>query len=196
MVVGISLGWNCYSAIHASHSGERKLKCDGYNTCPFDMCLTNYMGIVNCIKDDFAKFMDVEISVVPDDTNYMADDIVIYNRHYNFVFNHESPEHKHLWITEKWAEGKGHFTGNNFKNFIERYRNRIINFRNYLTSGEEIVFIITKENENLNELHDAINGSYPELKYSIKRLDLELGKPHYYSHLDIMRCSREIEKYL
>ena len=193
MTIGISLGWNCYSAIYSTHSGDRQRKQEGYTTCPFDMCLTNYKGIVDCIKDDFSKFMDVEIMEVPDHTLYMANDIVIYNRHYNFVFNHESPHHKNLWITEKWSGGKGHFSDNNFEKFIERYTNRIRNFRNYLQSGEKILFIITKENENLTELHDAIREKYPTLDYSIKRLELELGQEHYYSHLDIMGCNKDIQ---
>jgi hypothetical protein len=140
--------------------------------------------------------MDVEISEISENANYMAEDIVIQNKHYNFIFNHESPHHKNLWITEKWEGGKGHFADNNFKKFIERYTTRIENFRNYLTSGEKILFIITKENENLRELHDALRERYPALDYSIKRLDLEQGTYHYYSHLDIMGCRKDIQEFL
>jgi len=192
MTIGISLGWNCYSAIYSVHSGDRERKSEGYNTCPFDMCLTNYMGIVQCIKDDFKHFMDVEISEVSDDALYMANDTIIHNKHYNFIFNHESPHHKALWIKEAWSGGKGHFVDNRFEKFIERYNNRITNFRNYLNSGEKILFIITKENDNLTELHEAIKENYPTLDYSIKRLDLELGKEHYYSHLQIMGCNIDL----
>jgi hypothetical protein len=196
MTIGISLGWNCYSAMHSVDCGDRDRKSEGYKTCPFDMCLTNYSGIVKCIRDDFKEFMDVEISEIPENANYMAEDTVIYNKHYNFIFNHESPHHKNLWITEKWEGGKGHFADNKFKKFIERYTNRIDNFRNYLQSGEKILFIITKENQNLSELHNALRERYPNLYYSIKRLDLEQGTYHYYSHLDIMGCRRDIPELL
>lgn len=196
MTIGISLGWNCYSAIHSVDCGDRERKSEGYNTCPFDMCLTNYTGIVKCIKEDFKHFMDVEIIDISNTALYMAEDTVIYNKHYNFIFNHESPHHKNLWITEAWSGGKGHFVDNRFEKFIERYNNRITNFRNYLNSGEKILFIITKENDNLTELHEAIQGAYPNLDYSIKRLDLELGKEHYYSHLQIMRCNTDIATHL
>ena len=191
MPIGISLGWNCYSASYSVNSGDRERKSEGYNTCPFDMGLTNYMGVVQCIKDDFKYFMDVDIVEIPDNLPYMANDIVIYNKHYNFIFNHESPHHKNLWITEGWSGGKGHFVNDKFKRFIERYNNRIINFRNYLNSGEKILFIITKENDNVTELREAIASNYPNLDYSIKRLDLELGKDHYYSHLQIMGCNTD-----
>jgi hypothetical protein len=56
--IGISLGNVCYSAVWATKNKIRKLKKDGYKTCPFDLMVSNYDGIVNCIKDDFKHFCD------------------------------------------------------------------------------------------------------------------------------------------
>ena len=50
---GISLGQNCHSAIVGVSMGLRKTKQNGYKTCPFDEMVTNYKGIIECIKDDF-----------------------------------------------------------------------------------------------------------------------------------------------
>jgi hypothetical protein len=48
--VGISLGWNCNSAIYGVNNGIRLEKKDGYKTCPFDEMLSNLPGIIKCIK--------------------------------------------------------------------------------------------------------------------------------------------------
>ena len=185
---GISLGWNCYSASHAVSIGLRTTKADGYNTCPFDEALTNYNGVVACIQDDFRKFLDVELIETPDDSPYMANELVIYNPHYKFIFNHESPGHGNLWRTQMWPGGKRHYIENDFKLFKERYSRRITNFRNYLTSGEHVNFIVTKKDSSVEKLDSALREAYPELKYTIHRLDLELEESHYYAHLRLMGC--------
>jgi hypothetical protein len=47
MTEGISLGWNCSSAVYGVSSGIRNTKQNGYKTCPFDGMITNYKGIVD-----------------------------------------------------------------------------------------------------------------------------------------------------
>ena len=79
--VGISLGNVCYSAEWAVHNKYRKRKEEGYNTCPFDLMVSNYKGIVKCIKEDFKYFCD---------TNYLSlQNNLIFNKYYKFGFNHE-----------------------------------------------------------------------------------------------------------
>jgi hypothetical protein len=56
----ISLGWNCHSASTGVYMGLRKTKQNGYKTCPFDEMVTNYEGIIECIKDDFKYLCDIE----------------------------------------------------------------------------------------------------------------------------------------
>ena len=54
----ISLGWNCLPAtIRASNYGYNK--SNGYLTCPFDLGVTPYDGLCNCILDKFdrSKFL-------------------------------------------------------------------------------------------------------------------------------------------
>lgn len=66
---GISLGWNCSAAQDALTMGLRNTKNNGYNTCPFDMMITNYIGVCQCIEDDFKYFCDpnyLELRPAPD----------------------------------------------------------------------------------------------------------------------------------
>ena len=138
--VGISLGNVCYSAEWAVHNGLRKRKEDGYNTCPFDLMVSNYKGIIKCIEDDFKYFCDTKYIKLHNN--------LIYNSYYNFGFNHESPYHADLYIHEKWPEGANHFVNNNYLHFIERYEKRIQSFRNYLNNPyNSITFIIQFSNE-------------------------------------------------
>ena len=81
-----------------------------------------------------------------------------------FTFNHETPGHADLYLIEKWPEGT------NYLHFIERYNNRINNFKNYLNNTNNfITFIIEfKHEENPNddckELREALAIKYPNLK--------------------------------
>lgn len=169
MNIGISLGYNCDPAQHGVASGLRLRREDGYKTCPFDLMISNYNGIVRCISDDFSDFLNIDY--------LKCIDGVISNRKYYFYFNHESPAHPFLHTTENWAEGNNHFINNNFKNLISRYEKRINNFRNYLNdSNNYIKFILTSCNgddttiktmDDLDELKNVLSIRYPNLKYEI-----------------------------
>jgi hypothetical protein len=168
--IGISLGNVCYTAEWARNNGLRKSKEHGYNTCPFDLMVSNYKGIVKCIEDDFKYFCD---------TNYLElHDNLICNTHYNFCFNHESPYHADLYLHENWPEGANHYVNNTYLHFIERYNKRIKSFRNYLNDPDNfITFIIQFYNEEypntekLSELEEILSVKYPSLKYKIKILE-------------------------
>jgi hypothetical protein len=189
-IVAISLGWNCYSAAKAVEMGIRSRKADGYTTCPFDEALTNYPGIVECIRDDFNSFFDLELFEVPQTNPYCKGDTLIRNTKYNFVFNHESPGHGDLWQKEGWPGGQKHFILNSYEKFKERYEKRIQNFKSYLVSGKEITFVITRPNpSDTVELDKVLKEKYPSLSYKIIYLDLERGAEHYINHLRIMGFS-------
>ena len=162
--IAISLGKNCSPAVWGVKHGLRKTKADGYNTGPFDLMVSNYKGVVECIKDDFKYFCD---------SKYLKCNSVL-NTYYGFGFNHEDGTHKQLWLKEKWPGGKDHFIANDFKNFKERYNTRIQSFRNYLNDKNNyIIFLILlkdeeKKDKNFKELKDVLKLKYPNLKYEIK----------------------------
>lgn len=165
-IIGISLGNVCYSAEWGVQNNIRKRKNEGYNTCPFDLMVSNYNGVIKCIKEDFKHFCD---------PNYLiCNKEGIFNIYYNFGFNHESPYEKDLYLHENWPEGKNHFINNNYFHFINRYNERIKSFNNYLNdTNNYIVFIIqfaydNNPNDNCIELRNVLYEKYPNLKYEIR----------------------------
>ena len=182
--IAISLGWNCFSASHSVDVGLRKRKIDGYNTCPFDMMVSNYKGIIECIHDDFKYFCDEDYLILIKEGE---EENVIKNTKYKFVLNHESPGHANLYITENWKEGTNHFINNNYHHLKERYQKRIENFRNYVSDPNNfITFVITtwkKTQDDFSELHDAIKKRYPNLQYELLILDDPNGEEYYTRHM-------------
>jgi len=178
--IAISLGNRCETAIWAVDNNFRVNREKGYKTCPFDLCVTNYEGIVKCINDDFKYFTDLSSLILEyygykniEVLNAFPKQLLIYNSKYNFCFNHESPCHAYLDVKQQWENGPTHFIDNNYKYFIERYNQRINNFRNYLNDpNNHIVFMFKwdKGNErydNCIELRNVLNKKYPYLSYSI-----------------------------
>jgi len=164
--IGVSLGNVCHSADWGVQNNIRKKRSEGYNTCPFDLMVSNYRGIIECIYDDFLYFCD---------TNYLQlTDNGIRHTKYNFEFNHESPGPVEIYLQENWPEGKNHFINNNYHYFIQRYNKRISAFRNYLNDPNNyIIFIIQFYYDNnpkndFEELRQALKYKYPNLKYEIR----------------------------
>ena len=166
--IGISLGNICFSAVWAVQNGLRKTKAEGYKTCPFDLMVSNYWGVVKCIENDFKDFCNPEfLKLEPHG---------LFNKKYGFTFNHETPGHGNLHLHENWPEGKNHFVNNNFKHFIDRYESRIKSFKEYLLRTDAtIVFIIQFSSDKNTDpqfklLKNALKNKYPKLKYEIKEL--------------------------
>jgi hypothetical protein len=174
--IGISLGWRCEAAQLAVKNRIRSTKSEGYMTCPFDLCVTNYIGICKCIEDDFKYFCDTKYLELKKEPlmkehfgeNQTDDQFWIYNTYYNFTFNHESPGHGNLYLTENWENGINHFVDNNFEKFIERYKNRINNFRNYINSDNNFInFVLLRYNDIPYTLENIILEKYPKLNFNI-----------------------------
>lgn len=170
---GISLGWNCSAAQEGLALGLRKTKSNGYETCPFDMMISNYVGLCKCIEDDFKYFCDpnyLELRDAPEMGKHIPNqkdgEKWVYNTYYNFVFNHESPYHGNLYQNERWS-GPFHFVENNFENFIKRYTKRIDSFRKYLNGDNIIDFILVRYNSVPNELVSILKEKHPNLKFKI-----------------------------
>jgi len=181
MSIGIALGFNCEAANFAVKNNIRLKKSEGYLTCPFDNMFCCYFGIIKCINDNFEGFCDPKnLSLIKIDTlkpcrhwNTPLDELWIFNKKYNFLFNHESPGHANLYVDQKWNGGVNHFTDNNYLKFIERYQKRIENFRNYLNSGKFITFVINKFTNDVSLLDETLKRKYPELKYNIIRINVD-----------------------
>jgi len=167
--VGISLGWNCGAATKGVEMGIRKKREDGYKTCPFDIMNSNLPGIIKCLEEDFAHFLDsdyLKLVDIPVTEKYHAGDTLILNTRYGFIFNHESPGHANLYITEKWEGGKEHFVKDDFLEFKKRYSSRIQNFRAYMKSGNTIRFLMNYPHTEYGGIADCIKKVYPTVSFS------------------------------
>jgi len=171
--IGISLGMTCDAAIWGINNDLREKKINGYKTCPFDEMLSNYPGVIECLKDDFKYFCDINYLTIVNTT----DGPFIINSKYKFAFNHESPGHDNLHVKQEWTEGINHFINNNFTHFIERYDKRIDSFRKYLSNPNNYIeFIIQRYNTfkvDLWELKDALLLHYPNLKFNFNVLFID-----------------------
>ena len=192
--VGISLGWNCHSAAVCVNHGLRKRKEDGYKTCVFDTIISNFDGVVECIKDDFEFFTDEKYLILDHEFD-KPNDPCIFNTKYKFGFNHESPYHAGIYERQQWPDGREHFMIDNYRNFKERFNRRIQNFRDYLNDpNNHIIFILTtwnKTEQELKPLHDALKFRYPNLSYEIKQYNDPNGKENLAKHLRILKYTKD-----
>jgi hypothetical protein len=199
---GISLGWNCKSATEGVQRGLRNTRENGYKTCPFDEMITNYEGIIECIKDDFKYFCDldyIELIQIPKESRWLntdgTGDFMIYNKKYHFLFNHESPGHDNLFVRQGWENGMNHYILDNYKEFINRYTRRIQNFRDLIQSGKFIHFILTRPysiNNDVSKLEETIKLMYPSIDFTILLLDDD--KNIFYDHLLLMKIDKNEEE--
>jgi hypothetical protein len=186
--IGISIGWNCGSASFGVDTGLRSRKADGYHTCPFDLMVTNYGGIVQCLRDDFKYLCDERYLILQPHAKWANTTCkAIYNTKYNFEFTHESPGIADLYIKEGWSGGINHFVDNGFAALKERYYIRIQTFKNYLSDPDNyIIFILTtwnKTQEDMWELKEVLKEKYPNLYYDILIRDEPQGEEYYMKHM-------------
>lgn len=182
--VGISLGWNCFSAGMGVQTGIRKRKAQGYNTCPFDECISNYPGVVECVADDFKYFTDVNhLKVIPAEFTcggIIQGEPLLYNTYYNFIFNHESPGHANLYEKQQWVGGKNHYVANDFLLFRDRYNRRIQNFRSYVNENS-VNFIVHRVQDTTPELNNTLASTHYKLDYVVTHLplcDVDMFRQH------------------
>lgn len=196
--IGISLGWNCTPATYGVDNGLRKKKEFGYLTCPFDEMISNFPGIIKCIEDDFEDFTNEKylelIAAEQSIGGIIQNEILIHNVKYNFIFNHESPGHANLYKTQSWSGGINHYVDNNFHFFKERYNKRIKNFRNYIENAQNhdnIIFILSRFNQDVQEFKNVLKIKYPRLKYEILTITPKEGLPLVQGHYKLMKLDNE-----
>ena len=165
--------------------GLRDVKANGYTTCPFDEMNSSYEGMLQCLKDDFAHFMDLELIERPTDCVYYPGETLLCNTRYGFIFNHESPGHADLYKTQAWLGGKTHYVDDSFKYFRQRYDRRIENFRSYCRSGGKVTFIISSHPRSFDDLLYTMRTRYPMTTFVVHRLDINNLDAWTY-HMDIM----------
>ena len=147
----ISIGNNCNSRLFL----KNKLKItreNGYKTCPFDLCITSFESLYNCIETDFQYFFDNLHLIYGTNAKGLRDSSCgkgekDLTNSYKMIFNHESTTHSHLF-----KEGKNddeYYIKNNFEEFKKRYIQRINNFKNYIIENDKITLIYHNNKKNL-----------------------------------------------
>jgi hypothetical protein len=164
--------------------------------------ITNYRGIIDCIIDDFKYLCDInylELIKIPKESKWLNTngdgDLVIYNKKYKFIFNHESPGHSNLFVRQKWSKGINHYITNNYEEFINRYKKRIKNIKELLNSKKNITFILTRPETkmcDISELNTVIKNKYPSLNFKFVLLDFD--KHIFYDHLLLMKIDNNDEE--
>lgn len=102
------------------------------------------------------------------------------------------PTHADFWKHEKWQGGHDHFIENNYARFVERYDERIRNFRAYLTKpNTHVTFIITRREENMKELRAVLAERYPDLQYTILHLPVPEADTEVYDVYHALASNRE-----
>ena len=203
--IGISLGWDCYPAMEGVKLKIRQKKSEGYLTCPFDKMVSSLEGIIKCIDDDFDKFCDsnyLTLVTVPNNIHHFNhlknNEKLLINNYYNFIFNHESPGHADLYISENWNGGINHYIDNDFIEFKKRYQQRIKNFKNYLNSKNEIIFLLNRYNPdidpNINKLKNILKIKYPSLKYDFHFFNILYDPQYIKEHLILAGCDKDSEE--
>lgn len=170
----VSLGYNCDPRIYIKQTLKIS-KSLGYETCPFDLCITSFDSLYNCIKTDFQYFFD-NLNTIPgcnadgDRSKCGVGGMNITNT-YNIIFNHEGSTHSHLFNVGK--NDDDYFIRNNFYEFKKRYTQRINNFNNYIKNYDNITFIYKKsvdDNYDRNKLIQLLNVKYKNKNINIIEL--------------------------
>ena len=134
MSIYISIGCQCNPRIFIKRTYNLTKK-NGYKSCPFDLCVTPFESLYNCIETDFKFFFD-NLHTTPDGSGGRN-----ISNYYEMEFNHEG-----TGLSHEFNEGKNDdefYIRDDFKKFKERYSLRIQNFLNYIEENNEIIFIHT-----------------------------------------------------
>jgi hypothetical protein len=170
----ISLGHNCAPRIYIKDDLKIS-KILGYKTCPFDLCITNFDSLCNCLNTDFKYFFDdlrlISGCNAPGNRSNCGVGGMNITNTYNIIFNHEGSTHSHLFDVGK--DDDNFFIRNDFDEFKKRYIQRINNFNNYINMYNNITFIYNKcigDNYDNIKLLKLLNDKYKNKNVNILEL--------------------------
>jgi hypothetical protein len=154
----ISLGSDCLPRVACTNYKMKKSKKEGELSCPFDLSVTSFNDLILAISSDFNGF-------VSKDNLYNKEiggvEIISNSLYVGTHFNHESP-----FLT------KVNFVENEFKLLIERYENRIDNFKKYIEDNNILFVFHAKDHVDVKMLKDCITVKYPDLKFELVIIQL------------------------
>ena len=153
-----SLGTLCHTAYFIKRHNLKKC------SYPFDWIFSNINVVIDCLKDDFKKFLDKDNYIDHSSNNPELCGHKIYN---SAMFNHTSPR------TEEGYE------------YFVRCVNR---FRNLLLKKEKKLFVIMSVNDEYNN----IENSLIELNNELKNITCNFNILYINHHAGILENSHSI----
>lgn len=153
-----SLGTLCHTAYFIKRHNLKKC------SYPFDWIFSNINVVIDCLKDDFKKFLDKDNYIDHSSNNPELCGHKIYN---SAMFNHTSPR------TEEGYE------------YYVRCVNR---FRNLLLKKEKKLFVIM----SVNDEHNNIENSLIELNNELKNITCNFNILYINHHAGILENSHSI----
>lgn len=124
----ISLGSDCFARTLPTRWGLMSSKRQGYLSCPFDLSQHSPLAVLECIKNDFSCYFE-NIEQDPETKFWL-------NRKANIIYNHDEDL-------------------SDFGAFIERYQNRIKNFRELVKTDKPLFFIFHYKSKNYKHFIDT-----------------------------------------
>ena len=149
----ISLGEHCFSRTVLTRHYLKQRKNQGELSCPFDLCVCPFSSTYNLIKNDFANYFDA--------LEYDDNDELWVNKQYGIRYNHDKDCSKA-----------------NKDKLIQRYTQRIENFRFLLKDIQQHVFVFSsvKTDINIKELCNLYKLLSDKCNYDIKLFFINIGK--------------------
>lgn len=154
----IPLGSDCLSRIALTKEGIKKTKKEGELSCPFDLCVSNIYEVIKILKNDFKDFAQANMLYF---TKIDQCEIITHKIYTRTFFNHESP-----FLTQT------DFAKDNFKKFLERYEDRIKNYKKYIKKNNVLFVLHCRDDVNLNEIYEELSKIYPNLNFILFAIHL------------------------
>ena len=161
MDVYISLGYKCDPRVVIKNVYGFSKK-NGYKSCPFDLCITPFNALCKILENDFSTFFD-GLKIIEwhngtgDRSSSGPGNTAITNKD-GIIFNHEGGGHSHLF--KQGRNDDTFYSKHNFKEFRNRYINRIQNFQNIVKNSNNIIFVYTGNEFKENIIRKIIEKTY------------------------------------
>lgn len=175
-IIYISIGCQCSPRIYIKDVLHLS-KTQGYNSCPFDLCITPYTALYECLRTDFQFFFE-DLHLVPGenaagDRPQCGSGLENIKNKYGMTFNHESPTHSHLFHTG--TNDDLFYIRDGFLEFKKRYTERIANFHKYIEENDEIILLHRFHNDicivaDLEAICNILRERYPSKRFTYKQL--------------------------
>ncbi|NET10325.1 MAG: hypothetical protein F6K16_37625 [Symploca sp. SIO2B6] len=148
----ISLGEDCLPRVIFTRWGLKRTRAQGELSCPFDLAVHPYPSVCKLIENNFQNYLDRNKLEKQENHRAHFGIPLVINKALGCVFNHERGN--------KWTE-------NDFSYFIERYRKRISNFYQYISTEHILFFIHDRKGIYDGRLQSILENLFDQEKFQL-----------------------------